>query len=123
MSPPGFGRAADLRPRLYDARDRGIWTDLLEQAREPPVLQDLPAGLVLRAVRRHVVAEEDRLELGAAARTLLALLVVDLEGHRRLVAHLVRRDDLLLVVDCALGPRAVPLGQPLDGRVFQAVAP
>ena len=50
---------------------------LLEQFREPPVLEHAAAGLLLRAVVRLVLGEEDGLDRRPAARAGLALALVD----------------------------------------------
>ena len=68
------------------------------QPRQAPILEHAPAGLLLRAVRHHVVLEVHRLEHGPAARAWLALTAVHLERHRHLVRDLVA-DDLLVVID------------------------
>ena len=58
---------------------------LLQQPRQPPVLEQLALGLAGRAVAHHVVLVEHRLELVAAARARLAVVAVDGERHRQLV--------------------------------------
>ena len=50
---------------------------LLEQPRQPAVLQHAAAGLLLRAVAEHVVLVVHRLDRRAAARARLALVAVD----------------------------------------------
>src|SRR4051812_13587521 len=83
---------------------------LLEQPRQPAVLQHPPAGLLLRAVRHHVVLVVHRLERRPAARARLAVVAVDLQRHRHLVRDR-QLDDPLVVVYRAVQAR--------DDRVAQ----
>src|SRR3954466_12064965 len=57
---------------------------LLQQPREPPVLEDPPLGLAVRAVGHHVVLVEHRLQHGVAARARLPLVRVHAGGLREL---------------------------------------
>ena len=50
---------------------------LLQQPRQPAVLEHAPLGLAVRAVGDHVVLEVDRLQRRGAARARLALVAVD----------------------------------------------
>ena len=59
------------------ARVLGLPRLILEQPREPPVLQHPALGLARRAVAHHVVLVEHRLELVAASRARLAVAAVD----------------------------------------------
>src|ERR687894_1821698 len=81
-------------------RASGPRTDLLQQLRQPPVLQHPPVRLLLGAVAHDVVLEVDRLDLRAAARARLAGAAVNLERHRQLVRDGVA-DHLLVVVERA----------------------
>src|ERR1700733_8118019 len=56
---------------------------LLQQPRQPPVLEQLALGLASRAVAHHVVLVEHRFELVAAARARFAVTAVDGERHRQ----------------------------------------
>ena len=94
---------------------------LLEQPRQPPILQHPPARLLLGAVTHDVVLEVDRLDRGAAARARLALAAVDLERHRQLVGDR-RADHLLVVVERAAEPLADRDAQPLDLVGVEVVA-
>ena len=66
-------------------------TALLQQPRQPAVLEHPAAGLALRAVVGLVLGEVDGLDRRPAARARLALAAVDLERHRQLVGDLSRR--------------------------------
>src|SRR5947209_5192943 len=93
----GFRRASQA-PTAPSRAPAAPPTELLEQAREPAVLEDPPLRLAGGAVRDHVLLEVDALELGAAARARLALAPVDLERHRELVGNR-ERNRALVVVD------------------------
>ena len=64
---------------------------LLQQPREPAVLEHPAARLLLGAVVGQVLGEVDGLDRRAAARAGLALSAVDLERHRQLVGDRRRR--------------------------------
>ena len=59
--------------------------------RKPPVLQDLAARLLLRAVVHLMLGEEDRLDRRPAARAGLALVLVDPQRLRQLCRAAARR--------------------------------
>src|SRR4051794_18572908 len=86
---------------------------LLEQARQPPVLEHAPARLLLRAVAHHVVLVVHRLEGRSAPRAGIALVAVDEERHRQLVGDRQLHDPLVVVerpVEAADDRRAQRLG-------------
>ena len=122
-SSPSAPSRTPRHPRLQPAARTRL--ALLQQFREPAVLQHPPAGLLLGAVVRLVLGEEDGLDRRAAARAGLALALVDLQRHRHLVGDL-GADRLLVVVyrvaeDVQRGVEArdllgVELGAFLEGR-------
>ena len=85
---------------------------LLQQPRQPAVLEHLAARLLVRAVAHDVVLVVDGLDRRAAARARLAGLAVDLQRQRQLVGDR-QLDDLLVVLERAVerrrrSPRAAP---------------
>src|ERR1700754_3597332 len=80
--------------RYLRRRRRVLYGRLLQQPREPAVLEDPALRLAMRAVRHHVVLIEDRLEDRLAARARLALV----RGHARRLRELLRQRELDLVL-------------------------
>src|SRR3954447_23214880 len=73
--------------RASASASSGTPPGLLQEPREPAVLEHPPAGLLLRAVAHDVVLVVDGLERRAAARARLALVTMDHERHRHLVGN------------------------------------